>query len=139
MRNQAKQQVARALRQDMTDAERLLWYHLRNRLPAEVEFRRQAPVGPFVVDFLSVDARLVIEIDGSQHSAQLDAARTRFLERRGLRVLRVWNHDVLVRTEQVLEVIHAALQDGRPHRSPSTPRAPGSACGRAASQAPLDL
>ncbi|MCD9027027.1 DUF559 domain-containing protein [Luteimonas sp. BDR2-5] len=116
MRDRAKLQFARSLRREMTDAERLLWYHLRNRQLMGVKFRRQHPVGPFVVDFLSLEARLVVEVDGSQHSAGVDAGRTRFLERRGFRMLRLWNHDVLVRTEQVLEAIHAALAAPPPRR-----------------------
>lgn len=109
MRDGAKLQFARSLRQQMTDAERLLWYHLRNRQLMGAKFRRQHPLGPFVVDFVSLEARLIVEVDGSQHAAGVDAARTRFLERRGFRMQRFWNHDVLVRTEQVLEAIHAAI------------------------------
>lgn len=107
---------ARALRRDATDAERLLWYHLRDRRLAGVEFRRQHPIGPFVADFLSLEAGIIVEGDGSRHAAGTEAGRTRFLERRGFRVLRFWNHDVLVRTEAVLAVIHAAVtSSGSPH------------------------
>ncbi|MDR7193926.1 endonuclease domain-containing protein [Luteimonas terrae] len=102
----AKLQFARQLRRESTDAERLLWFHLRDRRLG-AKFRRQQPLGPFIVDFLSVEARLIVEVDGSQHHEAADAGRTRFLERRGYRVLRFWNHDVLVRTESVLEVILA--------------------------------
>ena len=104
----AKLRFARALRRESTDAERLLWFHLRDRRLG-VKFRRQQPVGPYVVDFLSIEAALVVELDGSQHHADLDADRTRFLERRGHRVLRFWNHDVLVHTEAVLEQILATV------------------------------
>ncbi len=119
MRGQATQQFARTLRRDMTDAERLLWYHLRNRSLIDVKFRRQPPVGPFVVDFLSIEAFLIVEIVGDQHTVQRDAGRSRFLQRRGFRVLHFWNHDVLVRTEQVLEAIHASLSERHPHLNPS--------------------
>lgn len=104
----AKLRFARALRRESTDAERLLWFHLRDRRLG-VKFRRQQPVGPYVVDFLSIEAALVIELDGSQHQPHLDADRTRFLERRGHRVLRFWNHDALVHTEAVLEQILATV------------------------------
>ncbi|MCD9097660.1 DUF559 domain-containing protein [Luteimonas fraxinea] len=104
----AKLQFARHLRRESTDAERLLWFHLRDRRLG-VKFRRQQPVGPFVVDFLSVEAMLIVELDGSQHDDAIDAGRTRFLERRGYRMLRFWNHDALVRTESVLEVILASV------------------------------
>jgi len=102
----AQLRFARQLRRESTDAERPLWFHLRDRRLG-VKFRRQLPVGPFIVDFLSVEAMLIVELDGSQHDDDIDAGRTRFLKRRGYRVLRFWNHDALVRTESVLEVILA--------------------------------
>ena len=115
----AKLQFARHLRRESTDAERLLWFHLRDRRLG-AKFRRQQPVGHFIVDFLSVEAAVIVEVDGSQHQEAVDAGRTRFLERRGYRVLRFWNHDVLVRTESVLEVILANVD---PHPNPrSAPR-----------------
>lgn len=115
---------ARALRRDATDAERLLWYHLRDRRLAGVEFGRQHPVGPFVADFLSLEAGIIVEGDGSRHAASTEAGRTTFLERRGFRVLRFWNHDVLVRTETVLAVIHAAVTSSGPHPDPVFRRTP---------------
>ena len=119
MCNPATLHVARALRRDATDAERLLWYHLRDRRLAGVEFRRQHPVGPFVADFLSLEAGIIVEGVGSRHAASTEAGRTAFLERRGFRVLRFWNHDVLVRTDAVLDVIHAAVMKSGPHPNPS--------------------
>lgn len=104
----AQLHFARTLRRESIDAERLLWFHLRDR-HLGVKFRRQQPVGPFIVDFLSIEAALVIELHDSQHQADMDAGRTRFLERRGHRVLRFWNHDALVHTEAVLEQILAAI------------------------------
>ncbi|TYT23032.1 endonuclease domain-containing protein [Luteimonas viscosa] len=109
MRTTTTRADARRLRQAMTDAELRLWFHLRNRACSGWKFRRQRPVGPFFVDFICVEAGLVVEADGSQHLASLsDRRRTRFLESRGLEVLRFWNDDVLLRTDVVLEVIHAA-------------------------------
>ncbi len=105
---------ARALRKGMTDAERRLWYHLRaGRLGVHV--RRQAPIGPYIVDFAAIDRRLVVELDGGQHAepdqADYDKARTAYLEGRGFRVLRFWNNEVLENTEGVLERILEALSN----------------------------
>ena len=105
------------LRRRQTDAEKRLWSCLRDRRLAGHKFRRQQPFGPFVVDFYCDAARLVIEVDGGGHGEPgqraYDRQRTLALERLGLRVLRFWNDDVLVRTEAVVDVILAALGDGR--------------------------
>lgn len=87
--------------------ERLLWSRLRNRRLADLKFRRQVPVGPFVVDFLCESARLAVELDGESHvgRGEQDAARTAFLESRGLRVVRVMNDDVIRNMHDVLEFI----------------------------------
>ncbi|MBI2584933.1 MAG: endonuclease domain-containing protein, partial [Rhodospirillales bacterium] len=85
-------------------------------------FRRQAPLGPYVVDFLCFDARLVVEVDGGQHAddAAADLARTTWLEAQGYRVLRFWNHDVLRNRDGVVEAIRATLRrDPPPHPSPA--------------------
>ena len=99
---------ARALRRDMTPAERKLWRALRAVRP-NAHFRHQVPFGPYYADFASHAARLVIEVDGGQHTPQRDAARTRFLEREGYRVLRFWNNEVIENLDGVLAVIAAAL------------------------------
>jgi very-short-patch-repair endonuclease len=97
----------------MTDAEKKLWWRLRND-QLGVSFRRQHPIGPYIVDFLAPSVGLVIELDGGQHGmdAQLafDARRTEFLETRGLRVMRFWNNEVMSNLEGVLETIWLALQ-----------------------------
>ncbi len=102
---------ARALRKQATDAERLLWRHLRNRQLDGRKFRRQAPVGPYVVDFLCLEDRLVLELDGGQHAEQqaADQARSAQLAGWGFRVLRFWNHEVLGNTEGVLQAVREAL------------------------------
>jgi very-short-patch-repair endonuclease len=85
---------ARSLRGAPTDAERKLWYLLRSLKPVGLHFRRQAPVGAFIVDFARCDGKLVVEIDGSQHAEQCreyDNRRTAWLESQGYRVLRFWN------------------------------------------------
>ena len=90
----------------MTDAERKLWLALRDRRLAGYKFRRQVPVGPFIVDFVSYHARLVIEVDGGQHAeSPRDARRDQWLAVNDFRVLRFWNNDVLRNIEGVLTVI----------------------------------
>jgi len=102
---------ARDMRREPTDAEHWLWQQLRGRRLLGWKFRRQVPVGDYIVDFVCHEERLVIELDGSQHQQQTeyDAARSRFLESQGYQVLRYWNHDVLLRGEVVLESIVQAL------------------------------
>jgi very-short-patch-repair endonuclease len=104
-------QKAKALRQQQTDAEQKLWYWLRANRFGGVRFKRQKPVGPYVVDFVAVNEKLVIELDGGQHQerAARDQTRTHYLENRGYRVLRFWNDQCLTQTEAVLESIRQAL------------------------------
>ena len=106
-------QLARALRKRLTDAERLLWRHLRNRELGGWKFRRQYPVGPFIVDFICVEKNLVIEVDGGQHAEneEPDLQRSAYLNKMGYRVCRFWNNQVLQETEGVLEAIFAILAE----------------------------
>jgi very-short-patch-repair endonuclease len=107
-----QQQFARRMRAQPTDAERVLWRRLRHDIAlVGSHFRRQALVGPFIVDFASRKAKLVIELDGGQHDWQQasDALRTRQIEAAGYRVLRFWNHDVVGNLEGVLNEIQRAL------------------------------
>jgi very-short-patch-repair endonuclease len=97
---------------EATGAERLLWGSLRNRRLADHKFRFQATIGPFVADFLCVEKALILEVDGSQHNAETDAARASFLEGQGYRILRFWNNEVLENLEGVLEVIESMLVSG---------------------------
>jgi very-short-patch-repair endonuclease len=104
---------ARELRQSMTDAERRLWTYLRRDFLG-VHFRRQVPIGSYIVDFACMKRRLVIEIDGGQHMGSTeDEIRDRWLKEQGYRVLRFWNHDVLKNTDGVLQVIAARLEGGK--------------------------
>ena len=115
---------ARRLRRRATDAERRLWRALRNRRMAGAKFRRQHPVGRYIVDFVCLEHRLAIEVDGGQHilQAEHDEKRTAFLASQGFRVLRFWNHDVLLRTDEVLEAIYRALmEETAPSPQPSPP------------------
>jgi very-short-patch-repair endonuclease len=94
---------AKVLRTNMTDAERRLWYHLRAHRFSGYKFKRQIPIGRYIVDFVCLAERLVIEVDGGQHADnQLDLRRTQWLEDQGFRVLRFWNNEVLNNTDGVL-------------------------------------
>lgn len=101
---------ARRLRRASTEAEKLLWQKVHARQLSGVKFRRQAPIGPYIVDFVSFEHRLVVEIDGGQHNTpqgrQHDLKRSAWLESQGsFRVLRFWNNQVLTNIEGVLERI----------------------------------
>ena len=107
---------ARALRRNATDAERKLWSALRRRAVDGHRFRRQHPLGRYIVDFVSLESRLIIEVDGGQHDfqAQQDEARTAWLEEAGYTVIRFWNNEVLTNLEGCLLTIRAALQPRYP-------------------------
>jgi very-short-patch-repair endonuclease len=103
-------QRARDLRKNSTDAERHLWYQLRaNRLG--FKFKRQVPIGPYIVDFVCLEKRLIIELDGGQHMDNqiYDMKRMDWLMAHGFKVLRFWNHDVFQQMPSILEVIMTAL------------------------------
>jgi very-short-patch-repair endonuclease len=114
---------ARKLRLNQTEVERRLWSRLRARQLWGVKFRRQHPIGPFIVDFCCLERRLVIELDGGQHAAQVkaDQKRSAFLERSGYRVLRFWDNAVMEDIQAVLEQIDAILK--HPHPDPLPDRA----------------
>lgn len=115
---------SRALRKSMTEAERLLWSHLRGKQLLGVQFYRQKPIGHFIVDFYAPAAQLVIEVDGSQHDEpehrQKDILRDRYLADEGLTVMRFDNIQVLKETEAVLEAVFVQMQRalGNPPRPP---------------------
>jgi very-short-patch-repair endonuclease len=114
-----QREFARKLRRNMTDAERLLWRHLRaHRLDGQ-KFRRQHPLGPYVVDFVHLGARLIVEADGGQHNeSNTDVVRDGWLQAQGFRVLRFWNNDILTRTDAVLEAIWRAVIETTPLPGP---------------------
>jgi very-short-patch-repair endonuclease len=100
------------MRANPTDAERKLWLHLRKRLEASgTHFRRQVQIGRFIADFASHKVKLVIEVDGGQHSSRAvnDAERTKVFQEHGYRVMRYWNNDVLANIDGVLEDIQRAI------------------------------
>lgn len=103
--------VVRELRKNSTDAERLLWNNLRMKQLAGYKFRRQCPIGPYVVDFASLKKRVVIEIDGGQHALKetYDKERDNWLHKQGFEVLRFWNTEVLLNMDGVLEVVRRKL------------------------------
>ena len=105
---------AKRLRTSQTDAEVRLWYHLRAHRFLGIKFKRQKPIGKYIVDFVCMERGLVIELDGGQHGERqaYDVERDAYLASRGFRVLRFWNDDVLRDTESVLEAIRQALSPG---------------------------
>ncbi|QWG12138.1 DUF559 domain-containing protein [Bradyrhizobium sediminis] len=118
---------ARALRRDATEAEKKLWQHLRQPPFKQHHFRRQATIGPYFADFASHQLRMVIEVDGGQHSDNIaDNRRTSCLASEGYRVLRFWNNDVLGNMSGVLAAIDTAINADRPPTpDPSPPQAGG--------------
>jgi very-short-patch-repair endonuclease len=114
--------TARRLRREMTDAETHLWYRLRGKQIFDVQFYRQKVIGPYVVDFYGAAAKLVIEIDGSQHfepeSAECDRIRTDYLSGRGLLVMRFDNRQVLLETNAVLNSIFDIVQQRLNDKNP---------------------
>ena len=104
-------EFARGLRQAQTDVELKLWARLRSSRLCGLKFRRQHPVPPYVPDFYCESAKLAVELDGSQHSDTVDAERTRFLHKQGIRVVRFWDNEVLSNLEEVLMAILALIND----------------------------
>ena len=113
---------SRELRRNPTPAEQKLWARLSARQVAGTRFNRQFPIGPFICDFVSRSARLVIEADGGQHADQEeeDQKRSAYLQQRGYRVVRFWNNEVLENIDGVVETIERILTS-----PPLTPPASG--------------
>jgi very-short-patch-repair endonuclease len=106
----------------MTDAESLLWRLLRGRRMGGAKFRRQHPLGRYILDFYCIEKKLCLELDGGQHADALEYDRSRdaWIRDQGIRVLRFWNNQMLAETEAVLEVIYGAIvedQSATPPRS----------------------
>ncbi|MCH7713874.1 MAG: endonuclease domain-containing protein [Chloroflexi bacterium] len=109
---------ARTLRKNLTDAERALWKQMRMRQIGGYKFRRQQPIGKYIVDFVNFEKKVVVELDGGHHSQQVDydTTRTAWLEAKGYRVMRFWNNQVLEEIEAVKEVILDFLnEEDTPH------------------------
>ena len=105
------QKIARKLRKESTAVEMKLWHYLRNRRFLKLKFRRQYPIGSYIVDFICLEKKIIIEVDGSQHIEQqaYDAIRTNYLESFGFKVLRFWNNEVNANIYEVLEVIRVTI------------------------------
>jgi very-short-patch-repair endonuclease len=120
--------LARKLRHQSTDAERMLWKYLRAHRMAGYKFKRQVVIEPYIVDFICLEARLIVEADGGQHLEQVryDSKRSAFLESLGYKVIRFWNHEILGDIHTVLEQIHGCLIE-----APSPQPSPGGRGGKA--------
>ncbi len=113
--NVTKTLLARQLRNHSTRAERKLWQYLRSRSLAGFKFVRQEPIGPYIVDFVCREMRLVVEVDGGQHAENSrDAVRDRWLVEHRYRVLRFWNNEVLENIEGVWDTVFAAASAATP-------------------------
>ena len=128
MRGQTNKKITgmklqRKLRNSATDAERHLWQYLRGRQMEGCKFRRQHPFGDYVLDFVCLERKLVIELDGGQHAdnVQYDQSRTQRLEQSGFRVTRFWNNEVFDNIEGVVEVIQNMLSLKAPPSPPNPP------------------
>ncbi len=113
---------AQELRRNMTDAENRMWYYLRNRRLGGYKFVREQVIGHYIADFVCREKKLIIEIDGGQHmdAVEYNRLRTKDLEDRGYRVLRIWNHEVFKNIQGVMDGI-LNLLDTMPHQAPSSP------------------
>ena len=102
---------AKSLRAGMTEVEKILWYHLRNKRFG-VKFRRQVPLGSYIVDFVCMEKRLIIEVDGGQHQSNYDYdfKRTAYFNKIGFILIRFWNNEVLQELQTVLACIHNQLK-----------------------------
>ena len=100
---------SRELRRDSTEAEWKLWQVLRSRQLGGLKFRKQVEIDGYIVDFLCAERRLIIEVDGGQHTPERDAQRTAFLESQGFTLIRFWNNDVLENLDGVYSAIEATV------------------------------
>jgi len=115
--------IAKVLRHRMTDSERQLWTQLRAHRMTPWKFKRQQPLGPYIVDFVCFQAHLIIEVDGGQHlDSEPDRIRGAWLEGQGFRVLRFWNNEVLKEMPAVLEKIIEVLSPSPPAPLPQGER-----------------
>jgi very-short-patch-repair endonuclease len=110
--------MARTLRKNLTDSERRLWRYLRAKQVEGLRFRRQEPIGSYIVDFVCFEKRLIIEVDGGQHAQEKhkDEVRDRWLREQGFQVLRFWDNEVMANIQEVLGLI---TESSTPSRNPS--------------------
>ncbi len=109
---------AKSLRKNLTEAEKLLWKHLRDKNIANVKFRRQQAIGIYIVDFISFDRKIIVKADGGQHlDSETDKERDEWLKMHGFKVLRFWNNEILTNLDGVLDIIRNVCLD-TPHPNP---------------------
>src|SRR5438874_10921741 len=122
----SQRERSRNLRASMTNAERKLWRALRLRQLDSLRFRRQFAIGRYIVDFVCLEARIIVELDGGQHDAQrnYDAARDRWLTEQGFQVIRIWNNAVTQNVAGVAEAILRAVRHPHPVLPPSRGKGP---------------
>jgi len=107
--------IAQKLRNNSTDTEKYLWKYLRGRQLEGFKFRRQHPIGKYIVDFINLERKIIIEVDGGQHSEnKKDKLRDKWLEEQGYEVLRFWDNEVLTNIEGVMESIRKKLYSPSP-------------------------
>lgn len=111
--------LAKNLRKSSTDAEKLLWRYLRSKQLAGLKFRRQQPIGDYIVDFVCFENRVIIEADGGLHNKQKDNKRDQWFHEKGFNVLRFWNTDILTNINGVLEIIEKNCLSETPSPNPS--------------------
>ena len=110
-----KSKIAQKLRNNSTDTEKYLWKYLRGRQLEGFKFRRQHPIGKYIVDFINLERKIIIEVDGGQHlENKKDELRDKWFEEQGYEVLRFWNNEVLTNIEGVLESIRKKLYSPSP-------------------------
>ena len=115
--------IAKKLRINSTDTEKYLWKYLRGRQLEGFKFRRQHPIGKYIVDFINLERKIIIEVDGGQHlENKKDKLRDRWLEEQGYEVLRFWDNEVLTNIEGVMESIRKKIYSPSPSPSPSEGR-----------------
>ncbi len=119
------------MRKSLTDAERVLWFNLRDRRLGGWKFRREYVISPFIVDFVCLEKKLIIEVDGGQHAEKTvqDHQRTEYLTKKGYRVIRFWNNEVLQETEGFLQVILSNLSEDVPPPLDPLPQGGEGICG----------
>jgi very-short-patch-repair endonuclease len=114
-RGEMSRDFARKLRRDQTDVERKLWSHLRNRKFRGLKFRRQEPIGSYMVDFVCFEIKFVIELDGGQHgfaeNIKYDEARTAYLGTQGFRVKRIWNSEMIENFDRTMDALYFDLEE----------------------------
>jgi very-short-patch-repair endonuclease len=121
--NHPNRDRARELRKNMTSTERFVWFRIRRQQLGGYKFRRQHPLGPYIVDFVCLERRLVLELDGGQHAEQVeyDQRRTEWLQERGYRVFRVWNFEAVEDWDSIAEGIWRVLQEEPPASASDLP------------------